>query len=285
MDFSRPRGYNPSMFGYILADTGTLTPEQLARYKGCYCGLCRCIGSRCGQLCRMSLTYDMVFLTLLLGSLYEPGEEEKNGPCLIHPLRKRRSWQTEATQYAADLSVILARQNCLDDWADEKRLIRRGEAGLLRRGAEEAARRLPDKAAAVRACLDELSGIEARGEKSPDPGASAFGRLMGELFLWREDRWSDTLREAGEHMGRFLYLLDAMEDLDRDKRRGNYNPLAAVMAEGATREDILDILVNQMASCAALIDRLPLVQDAELLKNILYTGVWSSLRRKGDTSE
>ena len=86
-------------------------------------------------------------------------------------------------------------------------------------------------------------------------------------------------------MGRFLYLLDAMEDLDRDKRRGNYNPLAAVMAEGATREDILDILVNQMASCAALIDRLPLVQDAELLKNILYTGVWSSLRRKGDTSE
>ena len=91
--------------------------------------------------------------------------------------------------------------------------------------------------------------------------------------------------EAGEHMGRFLYLLDAMEDLDRDKRRGNYNPLAAVMAEGATREDILDILVNQMASCAALIDRLPLVQDAELLKNILYTGVWSSLRRKGDTSE
>ena len=57
------------------------------------------------------------------------------------------------------------------------------------------------------------------------------------------------------------------------------------MAEGATREDILDILVNQMASCAALIDRLPLVQDAELLKNILYTGVWSSLRRKGDTSE
>ena len=86
-------------------------------------------------------------------------------------------------------------------------------------------------------------------------------------------------------MGRFLYLLDAMEDLDRDRRRGNYNPLAAVMAEGATREDILDILVNQMASCTALIDRLPLVQDAELLKNILYNGVWSTLRRKGDTSE
>lgn len=284
MDFSWPRGYNPHMFGYILADTGALTPEQRDRYKGCYCGLCRCIGSRCGQLCRMSLTYDMVFLTLLLGSLYEPPEEEQNGPCPIHPLRKRRSWQSEATGYAADLSVILARQNCLDDWADERRLLRLGEAALLRRGAEEAAGRLPKKAAAVQACLRELGEIEARGEKSPDPGASAFGRLMGELFLWREDRWADTLREAGEHMGRFLYLLDALEDLDRDRRRGCYNPLAGVVGEGATREDILDILVNQAASCAALIDRLPLVQDAELLRNILYTGIWSSLRRKGDTS-
>lgn len=285
MDFSRTRGYNPPMFGYILADADGLTPEQLARYKGCYCGLCRCIGSRCGQLCRMSLTYDMVFLTLLLESLYEPREEERHGPCLIHPIRKRGSWQSEATEYAADLSLILARQNCLDDWKDERRPLRLVEAALLRRGAEEASERLPKKAAAVRSCLDELGEIEARGEKSPDPGASAFGRLMGELFLWREDRWADVLREAGEHMGRFLYLLDALEDLSRDRRRGNYNPLAGVAEEGATREDILDILVNQMASCAALIDRLPLVQDAELLKNILYTGVWSSLRRKGDTWE
>ena len=85
-------------------------------------------------------------------------------------------------------------------------------------------------------------------------------------------------------MGRFLYLLDAMEDLDRDRRRGTYNPLAGIMAEGATREDILDILVNQIASCAAMIDRLPLVQDAELLRNILYSGVWSSLKRKGETT-
>lgn len=272
------------MFGYILADTGSLSPEQLARYKGCYCGLCRCIGSRCGQLCRMTLTYDMVFLTLLLGSLYEPIEVEKSGPCPRHPLGKRSSRQSEATEYAADLSMILARQNCLDDWKDEKRLLRLGEAALLKRAAREAAERLPDKAAAVQTCLAELGEIEARGEKSPDPGAAVFGRLMGELFLWREDRWANTLRQAGEHMGRFLYLLDAMEDLDRDRRRGNYNPLAGIMAEGATREDILDILVNQIASCAAMIDRLPLVQDAELLRNILYSGVWSSLKRKGETT-
>ena len=272
------------MFGYILADTRELQPEERARYKGCYCGLCRAIGARCGHRCRTCLTYDMAFLALLLGSLYEPPETAEKGPCILHPLGNRRSWHTEATDYAADLNVILARLNCLDDWADEHRLLRLGEAKLLNAGAAAAEERQPRKAAAVRDCLRELGEIEARGEKSPDPGASAFGRLMGELFVWREDRWSADLRQAGEHMGRFLYLLDALEDLEKDRRRGNYNPLAGILEEGASREEILDILVNQMSSCAFALDRLPLVQDAAILKNIVYTGVWLTLRRKGDCS-
>ena len=265
-----------------MADTRELTPEEQRRYRGCYCGLCRAIGARCGARCRLSLTYDMAFLALLLGSLYEPPETEKNGPCILHPLGRRYSWRTEATDYAADLNVILARYNCLEDWADDARILRLGEARLLRAGAEAAEKRLPQKAAAIRDCLRELGEIEAGRERSPDPGASAFGRLMGELFVWKEDRWSPILRQAGEHMGRFIYLLDALEDLEKDSRRGSYNPLAGIMEEGATREEVLDILVNQMASCAGQIDRLPLVQDAGILKNILYTGVWLTLRRKGD---
>ncbi len=267
------------MFGYILADVKSLEPQQRARYRSCYCGLCRAIGGHCGASCRLSLTYDMVFLALLLGSLYEPPEEEQNTFCLVH-MGRRRSVRSAATDYAADLNVLLARLSCLDDWVDDRNLLRLGEAKLLRRGAEAAAGRLGAKAKFIRDCLKELSDVEARGEKDPDPGASAFGRLMGELFVWRQDRWEPTLRQAGEHMGRFLYLMDALEDLERDGRRGLYNPLAEIAAQGATREEILDILVNQMASCAALIDRLPLVQDAGLLNNILYNGVWSSLGRK-----
>ena len=282
MDIPGGKLYNPPMFGFVLADTRELTREEQRRYRGCYCGLCRAIGARCGTRCRMCLTYDMAFLTLLLGSLYEPPETERDGPCVLHPLGKRYSWRTEATDYAADLNVLLAYYNCLDDWEDDRRLLRLGEAGLLRAGAEAAEERRPQKAAALRECLDTLKEIEGRREKSPDPGASAFGRLMGELFLWREDRWSPILRQAGEHLGRFIYLLDALEDLEKDSRRGSYNPLKGILAEGATREEVLDILVNQMSSCAGELDKLPLVQDAAILKNILYTGVWLTLRRKGD---
>ena len=279
MDIPGARLYNLPMFGYILADVKSLDAQQQTRYRNCYCGLCRAIGGRCGTVCRMSLTYDMVYLALLLGSLYEPPEEEQSAFCIVH-MGRRRSFRSEATDYAADLNVILARLSCLDDWKDDRNLLRLGEAGLLRRGTEAAAERLPEKTAAIRDCLAELSDVEARGEKDPDPGASAFGRLMGELFVWKKDRWEPVLREAGEHMGRFLYLMDAFRDLERDRRRGLYNPLAGIMAEGAAREEILDILVNQMASCAALTDRLPLVQDAALIRNILYSGVWSSLGRK-----
>ncbi len=280
MDFFLRRAYNSCMFGYVLADRDGLTSDELSRYEGCYCGLCRAIGRGCGQLCRMSLTYDMTFLTLLLGSLYEPPEREEERPCPLHPFRRKRSWSSEATNYAADLNVILAKLNCLDDWADERRLLRLEEAALLSRGAARAMERRQDKCRVIRECLDELRDVEARRDPSPDPGAAAFGRLMGELLIWRRDRWEDTLRRAGEHLGRFIYLTDALLDLEQDRKRGRYNPLEGIMADGADREEVLDILVNQISACAAWTDRLPLVQDSGILRNILYSGVWQAFGRK-----
>ena len=282
VDFFTRGAYNGGMFGYVLADREGLNPQQLSRYQGCYCGLCRRIGRGCGQVCRLSLTYDMTFLALLLGSLYEPPEREEARPCPLHPFRKKRSWESEATAYAADMNVILARLNCLDDWTDDRRLLRLGEAALLRRGAEKAMARQEDKCRVIRDCLRELRDVEERRDPSPDPGASAFGRLMGELLVWRRDRWEETLRRAGEHLGRFIYLTDALLDLEADRRRGLYNPLTGIMAEGADREEVLDILVNQISACAAWVDRLPLVRDAELLRNILYQGVWQAFGRKED---
>ena len=104
----------------MIADIPALSVEGKKRYRGCYCGLCRRIGRRCGTLSRCCLTYDMVFLTLTLNALYEPEETAEQGPCPIHPLTKRRSWHSEITDYAADLNVLLARLNALDDWADER---------------------------------------------------------------------------------------------------------------------------------------------------------------------
>ncbi len=265
------------MFGFMIADIPALSEEQRKRYRGCYCGVCRAIGRRCGQVCRCCLTYDMAFLTLLLNSLYEPEETAEARPCLIHPLRRRESWQSEASAYAADLNVLLAWLDCLDDWEDERRPLKWAAAKALEKPAAAAAERNPRQWAAIRENLAALGEIERRREPSPDPGANAFGAMMAELFVWREDRWAPLLRALGLNLGRFIYLLDALMDRRKDRRKGLYNPLSAMMAEGATEEDRRAILLDLMAACAEAWERLPLLRDADIQRSILYAGVWKRL--------
>ena len=104
------------MFGYVIANLEGLTQAQKDRYKGCYCGLCRVLKQRHGFSGRLTLTYDMTFLVLLLSALYEADEERGMEICPAHPLRKHFYWQTRYTEYAADMNVVLAYNNCRDDW-------------------------------------------------------------------------------------------------------------------------------------------------------------------------
>jgi len=265
------------MFGFMIADIPALSEAQKKRYRACYCGVCRMIGRRCGQLCRCCLTYDMAFLALLLNSLYEPEEQTEERPCPVHPVGRRQSWASDASAYAADLNVLLARLDCLDDWQDEGRLLKLGAARLLEKPAAAVAERNPRQWAAIQAHMAALGEIEGRRDPSPDPGANAFGALLGELFVWREDRWSPLLRSLGLSMGRFIYLLDALNDREKDRRKGLYNPVAAMMAEGATEEDLRSILLQLMAECAGTWEKLPLVRDADIQRSILYAGVWTRL--------
>lgn len=112
------------MFGYITPDQSQMDEAQFLRYGGCYCGLCRTLQKRHGLLGRMTLTYDMTFLVLILSSLYEPEERSGMARCPVHPLKKRSYWSSEFSDYAADLNVLLAWWNCLDDWEDERKLSR-----------------------------------------------------------------------------------------------------------------------------------------------------------------
>ena len=265
------------MFGYITVDPASLPEAQRARYEGCYCGLCRAIGERCGLFCRCTLTYDMVFLTLTLQSLYEPEETAESRPCPAHPLRKKRSWRSAASDYAADLNVMLAFHKAEDDWRDERSPVKGLEARLLRRSAAEAGERNPRAQAAISEAMALLGDVERRRDPNPDAGGNAFGAMLASLFLWRDDRWANDLRQMAHSLGRFLYLLDAVLDRDSDRKRGLYNPALCLQSDGATDEDLRDILLLLMADCTAAWERLPLVEDAELMRSILYTGVWSQV--------
>lgn len=259
------------MFGYVVANLDKLTPEQRELYQAAYCGLCVTLGNQHGLPCRLTLTYDMAFLILLLSSLADEEPRYSQMRCAVHPLKKRSVFVSKYTPYAADINLMLAHAKSLDDWADDRSLLSLSQAKLFERAAQDARARHPRQSNTIDQCLRDLSAMEKEGEVNPDLPAGAFGRLLGEIFVPDEqDAQSEALRDFGFALGRFIYLMDAVMDLREDIRRERYNPLVLIPTQ--RHEALLQL---QMAQCAACYERFTVPRNGELIENILYSGVWT----------
>ena len=257
------------MFGYILANKDALSETRQTRYRSLYCGLCQALHSRYGTVSRLTLSYDMVFLVLILGSMYEPEESESRGRCLIHPLKSRLRAHNRFVDYAADMTVLLSYEKVLDDRRDEGRAVSDVAQKALKNAYAKASARHPEKAQAISQLLERLYTAEEQ-RLGIDAGANLFGDVMAEVFDCGESLWSDRLREFGAALGRFIYVLDAYADFAEDKKRGRYNPL-----ESNADESVLEVLMGEVAQ---LFEALPLLRDAEIIRNIIYSGVWLRYR-------
>ena len=261
------------MFGYVTANWKELTKEQQKRYGAVYCGICRCIRSQSSNLSRLGLSYDMAFLALLLMSLYEPEETSGSNACILHPIQKRPWVENEFVRYAADMNVALAYYNFADDWQDDRKLSAAAMMTFLGKQLPRIEEAYPRQCEAIRSCIHKLNRLEKEGCPNPDEPAGAFGVLMGEILVYREDLWAPHLRQLGMALGRFIYLLDAAVDYDRDAKKGKYNPYLA-MGTGKDWPRWEEYLILTMGRCTESYEMLPLVQDKPLLDNILYSGIW-----------
>ena len=264
------------MFGYVIPDRASLSPEAQSRYRSAYCGLCRRIDALHGLRGRFSLSYDLTFLNILLCSLYEGETPADSGisRCPIHPVHGVLWRSADPTDYCADLSVALHYYNAEDKWKDDHNLLGLGYEKLLSGCRTDAEARWPRQCAAIRSCLARLAEYEAAGSEDLDAVSGCFGDLMAELFDYKQDHWSPELRSIGFHLGKYIYLLDAYDDLDRDLKKGAYNPLRSLHQLPGYEEEMREIFELLLANCARSFERLPCVEDVDLLRNILYSGVW-----------
>ncbi len=258
------------MFGYVIANAKLMSKAEKERYQACYCGLCASLARRYGPAARLLLTYDMSFLVLLFLSLEKEAGEPAQRRCPLHPLRTHASVEEAVTDYAADMNVILAYYNLLDDWQDDGDQKARLALHALQGAFEKAAAARPKQHAEVAAALQELSVLESCGETNPDLPANCFGRLMRAIFAWQEDENSAALQQFGYTLGRFIYLMDAVLDRKKDLRKERYNALLTL--ETLDDKMMLELL---MADCVAAYRQLPVQRDQGLLENILYSGVWT----------
>lgn len=265
------------MFGYINVYRDELTEEEKKAYQAYYCGLCRKLRMDCGVKGQMLLNYDMTFLVVLLTGLYEPENEVSQFHCAMHPTKKQTAWTNSVTDYASDMNVLLGYYNLLDDWNDDKSFTKKTYADMLKKDYERIAAKYPRQMQAAELYMQQIAEYEKSQEPNIDVVAGITGEMLGEIFAWKEDEWYEELKTLGFYMGKFIYLMDAYEDMEKDKKSNSYNPLLHLKAEHEGDFETLCrlMLTSMMSECAKSFERLPILQHADILRNVLYSGVWS----------
>ena len=287
------------MFGYVNINQPELKIREYDRYRGYYCGLCRSLKQNYGITSRLSLSYDITFLMILLTSLYEPETSEKRVRCPFHPVHRHLELQNRLSDYCADMNILLTwylsedRRMDADTFRDK--IAGSGLLLLYKRAFEKIKRTYPEKIAQIENSLCTLHQLEKENCQDLDSLSALSGQIVSEIFVPCPDEWADTLRGIGFHLGQFIYLMDAWEDVENDIRTGNFNPLLSIYNNETSAESFDEIcrsyMTMVMADCARYFERLPLIEDAELLRNILYSGLWTryeqiqSRRRKKQTEE
>ena len=194
-------------------------------------------------------------------------------------MKKQQILQDVFTGYGADMNLILAYYHLKDDWVDEKKISGFLGTCALRRRVRKVIRRYPRQCRVIQKELKNLADCEKRNVMELDEPAGCFGRLMAELMVWKKDHWEETLRALGFFLGKFIYIMDAYDDLEKDRKEGNYNPLRSICGEPDFHERCREMLCMMIAECTAQFEKLPCIQDIDILRNILYDGVWNKFRK------
>jgi len=267
------------MFGYVNVNRKSLSEEEEKVYRSFYCGMCHALKDNYGTKSQLLLNYDTVFLALLLSGLYEPQEEVKPFTCALHPTKKHEKVESDIMNYSASMGILLSYHQLMDDWKDNHSVAKKSAAGILRKDYEKAAALYPRQAKAVETYIRELNRLESEQNQNADVVSGLTGVMLGELFDYREDEWSEELKILGLYLGKFIYLMDACMDLETDHKKGSYNPFSSYY--GKDNELFFrSILSMVMGDAIRAFDIMPLVQDVGILKNVLCDGLWQQFNKK-----
>lgn len=276
------------MYGYVRPLKDELKVREFAAYQAIYCGLCHCLRQRCGAMARFVVNYDFTFLAMLLDTGIRADYVQRR--CPASPYKPKNCLVSgPALELAAELSVILAWWKLQDNLHDEgpgKAIVAGAGMGVLRRAYRRAAVCQSDFAGACACHMAELAELERTGCSSLDQVADCFATLLASISLTvPEEGRRRSLRELLYHMGRVVYLLDAVEDLEKDMRVGRYNPLVArfalempnlpLEAQNSLRLTLRHSL-NAMSAAYVL---LPPNAFQVLTENIVYLGIPSAVTR------
>ncbi len=264
------------MFGYIQIDERELSDQETKLYDAYYCGLCQCLKKDFGIRGQLLVNYDMTFLTVLLSGLYRFHQRSAEFICPVHPGKKKTAVVNDATRYTAAMSVLLSYHNIQEETATDKSYSKLMILRLLEKDYQRVAKDYPRQHNALLKYVRQRSEFESNREQNMDAIAGLTGDMLGEIYAWRDDDYSDELRYLGYHIGKFIYLMDAYSDLEKDSKKKEYNPFNNMdMENPKDTETISRLILNSLISeCLRSYERLSSHSYGSIIRNILYYGVW-----------
>lgn len=271
------------MFGYVQPLKPELKIKEYEAYKGYYCGLCKALKENYPPGARFMLNYDCATLALLLASMSDDAPAVGRERCIASPLRKKTVVRTGVSGYAAAVNVLLGCAKLGDNVRDEGRLTARALLLLYRRAGRRAQNRHAALAAEFTQRLKQLCALEKEGCRDIDAVADAFARLLAAVFSQAPFDFVDAdaqkaLWHFGYNLGRWIYIADAVDDIEKDAKKKNYNVFlqrapAAANVRDAVREEAAFNLNMSLAQACRAYELLEIRRDKPLLDNIMYLGL------------
>lgn len=281
------------MLGYVQIFKPELKVREYEVYMGYYCGVCKYIGAEYGHLPRMVLSYDAAFLALLLACVDETPDAPVQEHCIAHHIKDKTIIRNRAVEYAGDVMLILAWYKMLDDAQDEGKLYAKASARLLKRLHRKLVKKYPALCDGIEINLAKLNGLEKAKCASLDEAAESFSKIMDVIFCEgartlypNSQELHETFGRIGYHMGKWIYLMDAADDIEENIESGAYNPLlyrfeyrggedreTPQQFRGRIRGDLEFNLYQYLAVLSQQAGSLDIQKNQGIIDNVIYLGM------------
>ncbi len=276
------------MFGYVKTDIPNMYVKDTVLYKAMYCGLCKSIGKTCGQKGRLVLNYDLTFLSVLLHNLCDIDVKITRQHCVIHRIKKRPiASSDEITQRIASLNVILAYYKLNDDVMDNNK--GRAKRSFFKSCYLKAKKREPKLDLIVKNRYDELLQYERLNCNSIDISADPFGNMMKDVVieLMGEEKSTTEIKELSYYLGKWVYLIDALDDFDKDIKKKNFNVFVNSYPDQSDKKsliqakqcDLIFIFGTILSEIERLSKQLNYKFNHDLIDNVFVYGLKSETKR------
>lgn len=279
------------MLGYVICEKPEMKMKDLEVYQGYYCGICKAVGKLSGQLPRAALSYDAAFLAALLGGVRGEYSVPLPEHCAVHHIAKKPVIYSPSVDYAADVMVMLARYNALDDLKDEHSPKALAAASMLAAAFRRVRSRRRELTEKTESLLRELALLEREESPSIDATSDCFGRILETVIIdgagGIDGSRESVLRRLALHLGKWIYLADAADDLENDIEKGSYNPFVLrfgydpaeetpEMFRRRIRDDMEQNLLILCSEMSRALDLLDMRTNVGIIDNIINMGLLRS---------